>query len=246
MGKTALVVLLSLFLCSGVVQAKKKSKNLKLGLNRFNTAVSYRYETQRFADEDAETAEEPVIATNSGSISATDLMFEWIAFGLVGVEVDVGTTSGRQNFTFVTPSKEDEDTKIGDIVETVQTQVLTGINMYFGDHEYPGFKPFFGVLTGSYLVVHEFSNGGERDDDQYDDLVGFRNSQSSTITVPAQVLKIGVDWLLENVGMRFQFLSITAEATSSGLPDTRISPSQKQHETVNLSGGFSIAVFALW
>ncbi|MBF0237077.1 MAG: hypothetical protein HQM12_05165 [SAR324 cluster bacterium] len=239
-----ILLLMGLLLLTGTAYGAKKTKNMKLGLNRFNSDINYLYETQRFADETSETAEEPVMETYTGTMIATDLMFEWIMFGVVGFEVDIGTTPSRQNFTFLTRSLDDQDTKIGDVVQTVQTGVLSGLNMYFGNHESGGWKPFFGVLTGTYLSTQAFSNGGERDDDQYDTLTGFRSNQSSTITIPAQVLKIGVDWILENVGMRFQFLSITAEATSSSLPTTR--NNQVQHEAVSLTGGFSIAVFAHW
>lgn len=221
----------------------QKQKKWKVGLNRFNAGISYKYDTDRYDTSSSTTAETEASENSAGTIAATTVMMERIFLGLFGVELDIGITSGRRNYTFETTSKDDEKTKIGDIVETTKPTYLYGANWYFKDHSSPGWKIFFGVLTGVFSVTHEYSNGGERDDDEDDTLTAFRSTQTSSKNVPVQVLKLGVDWIRESVGIRFEYLMIDGiYQTSAALPKTR--NSQNQHETVTLTGGLSLGVFA--
>lgn len=218
-----------------------KQKKWKIGLNRFNSGVNYVYETQRKDAEDSEAATKNIKKSSSGSISATDFMIEYIVGGRFGLELDFNLTPGIRNFTFT--ENAGGNTKIGDIVETIKSSALYGANFYFNDHSSDGLKYYLGLLTGSFTATHTYSNGGDRDDDQEDTLTSFKSSMNSVKQVPAQIIKFGIDWILESVGFRFQLLTIQAETkTTQELGKTGLD--QKQSETITLSGGATIGVFA--
>ncbi|MBF0280214.1 MAG: hypothetical protein HQM13_20610 [SAR324 cluster bacterium] len=220
----------------------QKQKKWKVGLNRLTSGVTYKYETkvQNLAtDTDFTTLSKD----SSGSIANTEFMLEYIFFGLFGLEVNFNLTPGIRNFSFDTSNE-----KIGDIVEEVKSSVLYGSNFYFSDHSSPGFKLFAGIQTGDFLVTHTYSNGGDRPvtvsaSDAALLADNFKASQVSTITVPVQIIKLGIDWIREAVGFRFQLTSITSETkTSAGLGKNKVG--NKQSETITLSGGANIGIFA--
>lgn len=241
--RTLIITLLVLLTSAPHIHAQlAKSKKWKIGLNRFSTGVTYKYES-RFKETTDETTFTAFSKTSSGSVSNTEFMIEYIFAGLLGVELNFNLTPGIRNFTFETTNE-----KVGDIVEQVKSGALFGANLYFSDHTSPGFKMFAGVLTGSFLVTHVFSNGGDRPVTLSDDEVSalatnFKSNQTSSITVPVQILKGGIDWIKDTVGFRFQLSAIQASETktSSGLAKTQLS--QKQTETITLSGGLTLGVF---
>ncbi|MBF0287985.1 MAG: hypothetical protein HQM14_09215 [SAR324 cluster bacterium] len=238
----ALMIIIALFGMSTAHAQLQKQKKWKVGLNRFSSGVNYKYEAN-FKENVSDTAYTKISKTSAGNIANTEFMLEYIFFGLMGLEVNFNLTPGVRNFSFNTTNE-----KIGDIVEEVKSGALYGVNFYFSDHTSPGFKFFAGILTGSFLVTHTFSNGGDRPatltTDQEALLAdNFKAAQTSTITVPVQILKGGMDWIREAVGFRFQVSAIQASETktSSGLGKTSLA--QKQTETVSLSGGATLGIF---
>ena len=71
-------------------ESKKTDANIKLGLNRSVLNMTYGYATQKFETASSEAADVDVTATNTGVYTSTDLMFEWILFKVVGLEMDIG------------------------------------------------------------------------------------------------------------------------------------------------------------
>lgn len=234
---------LVLIFSAGSAQAQlAKSKKWKIGLNRLSSGVSYTYET-RYKDEADETTYTSLSKKSSGTISNTEFMVEYIFAGLLGVELNFNLTPGIRNFSF-----DIENEKVGDIVEEVKSGALYGANLYFTDHTSPGFKIFVGLLTGTFQVTHTYSNGGDRpatlESAEADTKASnFKANQASSKTIPVQILKGGIDWIKDTVGFRFQLAAIQASETktSSSLPKTSLS--QKQTETVTLSGGLTLGIF---
>ncbi len=236
---TITIVLLGVSIAHAQLQKQKK---WKIGLNRFSSGVTYKYETN-FRENVSDTTFTKISKNSSGNISNTEFMVEYIFFGLMGLEINFNLTPGIRNFTFETPNE-----KIGDIVEEVKSSALYGVNFYFSDHTSPGFKFFAGILTGSFLVTHTYSNGGDRPatlTTEEEALLAdnFKSSQTSNITVPVQIIKGGMDWIREAVGFRFQVSAIQGSETktSSALNKTKLS--EKQTETVTLSGGATLGIF---
>ncbi|MGK5093987.1 hypothetical protein WDW89_18490 [Deltaproteobacteria bacterium TL4] len=228
-------------------QFEKKAQSVfKLGVNRFMPSVAYEYSTKRLASASATEADTAVTESNTAEISTTDFYMEWVVKGLAGVEVVYGLTPGISTFTLTSDGNAGTSTKIGDISQSVQTSLLYGLNIYSSGHNDPGLKFLLGLLTGNYSVTTAYTNGGERDDGAPDQLHGFRSRQTSTVLVPAQILKIGADLLLKSAGIRIQYLMITGEVISSDLPPTQISSPQVQQQKITISGGIGLTVYTYW
>lgn len=229
---------LSIGIVGTVYGQESGGKNWKIGLNRFTGSVAYEYATEGKTTEADTVVSDPITASSTGSTSTTDFMVEYILFGQMGIEIDTNLTPGTRSFTFT----DDHDTKIGDVVESLSNSGLYGLNMYFMDHNSGGVKPFLGLLTGNFTVTHAYSNGGDRSDDEEDTLSEYKASQTSTIVIPAQVFKAGIDWIFDTVVLRLQYISILGEVnTSSALGATDLD--EKQEETVTLSGGYGLGIF---
>jgi len=242
--KTLLLFLALLFVASGSAQAQfSKKKKWKIGINRFMATSQYTYDSERKSS-DTGSIDTAITASDSGQFAATTIMGEYLFFGLLGVEVDFGITPGQRNFSFSTTSKGGSETKIGDVVEKIRPLYLYGANWYFKDHESNGWKMLLGVQTGAFTAEHQYTDGGARSDDTLDDWTGFQSSQTSTIEIPVQIIKLGVDWIRENNGIRFEFLQITGEVQNKTELGRINSSVQQQYETIVLGGGPSIGVFA--
>lgn len=240
-----LTLIVVCFLITDSVYAQfTKKKKWKAGINRTSISVSYDYSTKTLSSETVTTADTNVSESSSGSVSGTEIWGEWLTFGgYFGLELDLGLSPGTRNFTLKTTGKDGEDTKIGDVEESVLAVYAFGFNIYFADHKEPGFKPYISYMMGTYSVTHSYTNGGERDDDEADPLTGFPSSGSSTKSISATIMKAGIDWIRADVGFRLQYLSITGSAESDSLPKTTITDAQKQEEEVQLSSGFGLGIF---
>ena len=238
----ALTILIVLLWVTTTQAQLQKQKKWKVGLNRLTSGVTYKYQTKTKLNA-SDTNFSSLSKNSAGSIANTEFMLEYIFFGLFGLEINVNLTPGIRNFSFNTNNE-----KVGDVVEEVKSSVLYGSNFYFSDHTSPGFKFFAGILTGDFLVTHTYSNGGDRPVTVSTETAAllaenFKSSQTSNITVPVQIFKLGLDWIREAVGFRFQVVGISAETkTSSGLGRNKVG--QKQTETITLSGGGNIGIFA--
>lgn len=240
--KTTILLTVLMFLALNVqAQLRQKNINWKFGLTRLNGSINYKYETQRMASTTAETISEDVSKSTSGSIATTDFMLEYVYRGHFGIEYSSSLSPSVRDFRLT----DQNETRIGDVVEKVKNTGLYGVNFYLNDHTSGGIKFFFGVLTGQFSVEHSFTNGGDRDDDTSDTTSLYRDTQKSTLVVQAQVAKLGFDYIRETVGFRLQLLAITAmRETTSGLGETGLQ--QKQNEIVTINGGVHFGVFGVY
>ncbi len=238
-----IVIAVALVLVPNAYAQLAKQKKWKIGLNRLTTGVTYKYETE-YLENQADTTTSEISKSSSGDVSNTELMIEYIFAGRFGLEFNLNLTPGIRNYSFETNNE-----KIGDIVESVQSGFLFGSNLYFSDHSADGFKFFAGLLTGSFTVTHVYSNGGDRPaslTSEQEALLAdnFKSSQTSSKTVPVQIIKLGMDWIRESVGFRAQFITVQASETVTSSTLGKTEQNEKQTETVTLSGGLALGIFS--
>lgn len=193
-------------------QIRGRQSNTKIGLNRINlSGVTYTLTDSAGATE----------ATNSDALEGNEVFLEFVFFGRIGLEFGVGLTEMVRNYELETGG-----TTISN-VEEVARPATVGLNLYFRDHASPGFKFFFGLATGLVSVSHTFRGGtlGE---------------QSSSQSVPINILKIGMDWIKDKAGFRAQVFSQTGELT-----DTEAIADFTQNLNYTATG-LSIGVFAFF
>lgn len=240
--KIAILFLFIGFALPVQAQFGAKQKNWKIGLNRFSAGINYVYETQVKGSTSDALPTQKLKKTSGGAFSTTDLMIEYIFKGQFGLEVDTSLSPGVRNFTFQHDLS--GTTKIGDIVETDKASFLYGANFYFKDHSSDGLKLWIGLMTGEFTSQHSYSNGGDKEDTTKDTLGKFKATQSSTVVVPAQIIRFGLDYIIETVGFRLALEVMNAQAVSSALGKTSSPNSQKQKETVTISGGSVLGIYA--
>lgn len=196
----------------GQAPSRGGKSNTKIGLNR----VSLSGATYTLADSTGS-----VEATNSDPLTGNELYLEYIFFGRIGLELGVGVTEMTRSYEL-----ESGGTNLGNVKESARS-ALVGLNLYFSDHSSPGVKTFFGLGGGVITVDHAISGGS-------------LGGQSSSQTVPVNTLKLGLDWIKENSGLRVQAFSHTGETI-----DTEAIEGYTQ--TVDYTAtGFSIGVFAFF
>ena len=131
-------------------------------------------------------------ASNSDSLTGNDLFAEFVFFSRFGIEFDVGLTESEREYKL-----ESGGTLISDVDESARLSAVFA-NLYFQDQASPGFKFFFGLGTGVYRVRHKF-NGGTL------------GSESSSENVLVNMMKVGMDWLTDNAGLRVQIISMEGD-----------------------------------
>ncbi|MBI4081356.1 MAG: hypothetical protein HY423_01970 [Candidatus Lambdaproteobacteria bacterium] len=187
------LVLLASWSLPAFAQFQAKEPNLKIGLNRVIVAGA------TYTLDDGTTA-----LTNSDNLVGNELFAEYIFFGRLGVELGATLTPLARTYDL-----ESGNTLVSTVTETT-TSALLGANLYFGRNRARGFNFFFGLGTGYYSTAHAFKGGtlGE---------------QSSSQQVPVNMLKFGMDWMLEQAGLRFQYAMLSGK-----LSDTEAIPSNTQ------------------
>jgi hypothetical protein len=206
--------------------------------------VYYGYDTKK---EDSTTK---VSANNSGQLYSTSLVLEYLFGGrkspaLFGVEFDLGTSTGQRNFTI-----ENENKKIGDVLQKLNTNFLYGGNVFFSDGGEEGFNWSIGLMTGTVSVKQTFQNGNVYDGStDPDSTITYNSSQESSHTIPVEILKLGLEWILETAVFRFEYFS--TKQTFFGNEDAHLITSEDlgnlgnnrpQTETVKLQGGLGLIV----
>ena len=193
------------------VFAAKKQLNWRIGLGRMINTVYYGFDTQRCKTDcssDSTLITTDINKTSIGQVYSTSLIIEYLFGGkktpaLFGIEIDIGTSVGERNFTLSEEgSYLGKTTKIGDVKESLSTNYLYGGNIFFSDGGEEGFNWLVGLMTGTISVQHKFTDGGARDDETPDKWTGFNVSQVSTLTIPVEILKIGMEYILETAGDR--------------------------------------------
>lgn len=210
----SLLVLIPLMLWQpeASAQVRRGQSTAKIGLVRtFVSGVKYELE---------ETASSTT-ASNSDAMEGNELFLEYIFFSRIGLELATGLTEMTRNYDL-----KSDGTTISSVEESARTTLL-GLNFYFSDHGSPGVKFFFGLGTGIISVSHKFSGGT-------------LGSQSSSQSVPVNVLRLGMDWITDKAGIRAVVSSQTGEAA-----DTETLTGYKQ--TLNYSATVAgIGVFAFF
>ena len=121
--------------------------------------VYYGYETKN-----KDSSYTKIEQNSSGQVYNTVLVMEYLFGGrkspaLFGLEIDYGTSRGQRNFTL-----KSNKTKIGDVLQQLNTNVLYGGNIFFSDGGEEGFNWSLGLMTGSISVKNEFQNGNISDE----------------------------------------------------------------------------------
>ncbi len=193
-------------------QARGGSSNTKIGFNRISlSGPAYTLKE----DATGTTAE------NSDAMTGNGLFVEYLLFGRIGLELDLGIPELTRTYEL-----ESGGTTISTVTETAQA-ILLGLNLYFSSHEVPGVKPFFGLGAGTLSVDHKF--GG-----------GTLGTQSSSQTLQLNVLKVGLDWIKDNSGLRAEVYSWTGQSSDTAAI-------QGYTQTIDYTAtGFAIGVFVFF
>ena len=152
--KSFLFTSLLVLILSHQALAAKKQRNWRIGLGRMINTVYYGYETKN-----KDSSYTKIEQNSSGQVYNTVLVMEYLFGGrkspaLFGLEIDYGTSRGQRNFTL-----KSNKTKIGDVLQQLNTNVLYGGNIFFSDGGEEGFNWSLGLMTGSISVKNEFQNG---------------------------------------------------------------------------------------
>lgn len=208
-----MLISLTLWHSAASAQIRRGQSTAKIGLVRtFVSGVKYELE---------ETASSTT-ASNSDAMEGNELFLEYVFFSRIGLELATGLTEMVRNYDLL----KTDGTKISTVEESARTTLL-GLNFYFSEHGSPGVKFFFGLGTGVVSVSHKFSG----------DPLG---NQSSSQSVPVNVLRLGLDWITDKAGIRAHVSSQTGEAA-----DTETITGYKQ--TLNYSATVvGIGVFAFF
>ncbi len=193
-------------------QARGGSANTKIGFSRVTLAGP----TYTLKEDATSTTTE-----NSDNMTGNGLFVEYLFFGRIGLEFNLGIPELTRTYELETGG-----TTISNVTETAQA-ILLGLNLYFNSHDTPGVKPFFGLGAGRLSVDHEFSGGS-------------LGSQSSSQTLQLNVLKIGLDWIKDNSGLRAEVFSWTGQNSDTAAI-------QGHTQTIDYTAtGFSIGVFVFF
>ena len=225
--------------------AAKKQRNWRIGLGRMINTVYYGYDTKK-GDSDLTK----VSTNSSGQLYSTSLVMEYLFGGrkspaLFGVEFDLGTSTGQRNYTL-----ENKNKKIGDILQKLNTNFLYGGNIFFSDGGEEGFNWSLGLMTGTITVKQTFQNGNVYDGSSDPDSdITYNSTQESSHTVPVEIMKLGLEWILETAVFRFEYFS--TKQTLFGSEDAHMITSEElgylgtnrpQTETIKLQGGLGLVV----
>ena len=161
------------------------------------------------------------------------------------MEFDLGTSTGQRNYTL-----ENENKKIGDVLQKLNTNFLYGGNVFFSDGGEEGFNWSIGLMTGTITVKQTFQNGNIYDGStDPDSTITYNSSQESSHTIPVEIMKLGLEWILETAVFRFEYFS--TKQTFFGSEDAHLITSEDlgnlgtnrpQTETVKLQGGLGLIV----
>lgn len=188
---------------------------IKAGLNRvFVSGATYTL---------ADNAGTPSFS-NADAMEGNEVFLEFLFFGRMGVELGVGLTEMTRTYS-LGGAAEAVDLN----VEETARPTVVGLNIYSGDHSSGGVKYFFGLGTGQVAVSHTYSGTGI-------------TAAASSVTVPINTLKIGLDWITENAGVRLQFISQSGEKT-----DTETHSGDAYTQTVSYAASvFAVGVFSFF
>ena len=161
-------------------------------------------------------------------------------------------STGNRHFSFVEEnSYNGGKTKIGDIHQKLFMDYLMGFNFFFPDATDEKINFSLGFLNGQISINHKYKNGGERDDTSTDSWIGLNKTQTSTLTIPLKITKVGVEFIMETGGLRLDIL--LASKKYFGINDLMINNSdnlgninnstEPQTEIVALKGGLSLSIF---
>ena len=168
-------------------QTRRGQSTVKMGLSRtFVGGATYQLEETATA----------TTTSNSDTMQGNELFLEYVFFGRIGLELATGLTEMVRNYEL-----ESGGTTISSVEESARI-TLIGLNLYFNDHGSPGIKYYFGLGAGVASVSHTFTGGT-------------LGSQSSSQSVPLNVLKVGLDWITDKAGLRVQVATQSGEATDT-------------------------------
>ncbi len=236
--------------------AAKKQRNWRFGFSRFINTVEYSYKTKRRSGDGGEI-DTSVEHVNKGVVYSTAVSLEYL-FGKrkkstwFGLQFDKGLSTGNRHFSFVEEnSYNGGKTKIGDIHQKIFMDYLMGFNFFFPDATDEKINFSLGFLNGQISINHKYKNGGERDDTSTDSWIGLNKTQTSTLTIPLKITKVGVEFIMETGGLRLDIL--LASKKYFGINDLMINNSdnlgninnstEPQTEIVALKGGLSLSIF---
>jgi hypothetical protein len=135
--------------------------------------------------------------SNSDSLTGSDIFAEFVFFNRFGIEFNTALTDAEREYKL-----ESGGTLISNVDETARLSSVSA-NLYFQDQSTPGFKFFFGLGTGVFRVQHRFAGGT-------------LGNESSKENVAVSTVKVGMDWLTENAGLRVQVISMEGDTTDTG------------------------------
>ena len=107
-------------------------------------------------------------------------------------------------------------------------------------------------MTGTMDVKQTFQNGNVYDGGSDPDSdITYKTSQESSHTIPVEIVKLGLEWILETAVFRFEYFS--TKQTFFGSEDAQTIPSEDlgvlnsdnnrpQTETIKLQGGLGLVV----
>lgn len=177
-----------LMLCLGsgaYAQPRGRLQNIKIGFDRiFISGATYSLE-------DSSTSES---LSNADQLVGNVIYGEVIFFDSLGLIAESTMVPLRREFELLSGS-----TVIGDVTEST-TILMYGANFYFNRASGRGFKFYFGLATGTITADYSYSDASTG--------TGLAGA-SSTLAVPVNSIRLGIDWIMGKAGIRLQFQSLT-------------------------------------
>ncbi|MBI3993977.1 MAG: hypothetical protein HY342_11940 [Candidatus Lambdaproteobacteria bacterium] len=189
MAATALAVAIAAFTAPHVrAQARDTAPTIKVGFDRvFLSGATY-------------TLEESSTTTsysNADQMVGNVVYVEYVLFERLGLIGEYALVPFTRQFEL----EDSASSVVADVSEAASVSML-GANLYFNKATGRGLKYFFGLSTGTFSATHKMGDTSTG--------TGLAGS-SSALSVPVNALRLGVEWMLGNAGIRVQYQSLSGE-----------------------------------
>ncbi len=134
--------------------------------------------------------------TNSDTMIGTQLMVEFLPTDFFGIEVDYAISPLQRHYQLGTNGATSNN------VSEQASYTTYGANFYMFREEKRGLHPTFGVATGQIAVSQKFE-------------AGTLGNQTTNNTVDVNILKLGLEWVLNRAGVRLQYQAWSGDASNS-------------------------------
>ena len=189
MAAAALAVAGAAFVASlAQAQGRDTSPTIKFGFDRVLLSGA----TYTLEDSTSTTS-----YSNAEQMVGNVIYAEYVLFERLGLIGEFAAVPFRRQFDL----KDSASSVVAAVSESASVGML-GANLYFNKATGRGLKYFFGLSTGAFSATHKMGDTSTG--------TGLAGS-SSALSVPVNALRLGVEWMLGNAGVRVQYQSLSGE-----------------------------------